>query len=292
MSIQPQSPLNTLRARLKKSMDKQKTRWWSPRGFLLFILPLPLLPALIFSLVKGDFNNTLIHLGAIFFYLTGAILARRGLLNEMDYIESRFASRPFPLKTIAAVLLSLTTGLCAWLAAGHTSVFSVTLVGLTFLAFYLSYGLEPKRKALFSDNPSGLDHETFLNMLNEAQEKIEKISEVRGQVDNVELKSRLHRITMLAQQVIASLEQDPKDLHKARKFLYVYLDGAQKVSEGYAKTHEQANSKELEDKFRNVLITIEEVFLQQQKRLLENDILDLDVNIDVLNQQMKHEGIR
>ena len=129
-------------------------------------------------------------------------------------------------------------------------------------------------------------------MLNEAQEKIEKISQVIGQVDNLELKSRLHRITLLAQQVIASLEQDPKDLHKARKFLYVYLDGAQKVSEGYAKTHEQANSKELEDKFRNVLITIEDVFLQQQKRLLENDILDLDVNIEVLNQQMKHEGIR
>jgi len=289
---QSQSPLNTLRERVKKSMHNQKNRWWSPRGFLLFILPLPLLPALIISLAKGDSNKTLIYLGAIVFFLTGAILARRGLLNEMDYVESRFASMPFPLKTIAAILLSLTTGFCAWLAAGHTPVFSVTVAGLTFLAFYLSYGLEPKRKALYSGNPSGLDHETFLNMLNEAQEKIEKISRVSDHVDNTELKARLHRITTLAQQVIESLEQDPKDLHKARKFLYVYLDGAQKVSEGYAKTHEQANSKVLEDKFRNVLITIEDVFLKQQKRLLENDILDLDVNIEVLNQQMKQEGIR
>ncbi len=287
--------MKTVRERARKfadSLDNGNSRWWSPKGLLLFILPLPLLPAMLISLAKGDFSQTLVHLSAVTLYISGAILARRGLLNEMHYRENRFAVTPFPLKTLAAVLIAIATGLSAWLAVHHTALFSVTMVALTFLAFYLSYGLEPKRKNFFSGNPSGLENDAFISLLNEAQIKIEKIFRAAGKVDNVELNLRLQRITDLARQVIASLEKNPKDLAKARKFLVVYLDGAQKVSEGYAQTHAQANSKALEEKFRNVLVTIEDVFIQQQKRLLENDILDLDVQIEVLDQQMKQEGIR
>ncbi len=35
----------------------------------------------------------------------------------------------------------------------------------------------------------------------------------------------------------------------------------------------------------------EEVFGEQQKRLLETDLMDLDVQIEVLTKQLKREGI-
>ena len=47
----------------------------------------------------------------------------------------------------------------------------------------------------------------------------------------------------------------------------------------------------METNFRKVLVTIEEVFEQQRKRLLENDVMDLDVQIEVLATQLRNEGI-
>jgi len=71
----------------------------------------------------------------------------------------------------------------------------------------------------------------------------------------------------------------------------VYLEGAQRVSEGYARTHSKLESGELEDNFRRVLDSIEQVFAQQQARLLEDDALDLDVQIEVLQKQLQQEGV-
>jgi len=269
----------------------RKPHWWSPRGFLLFILPLPLIPALIISLGKGDLNKTLIHAAAMALFLGGALIARRGLQQEYENAENKTAKRPLPLKVLAAAMVSMATGLCSWLAVGHSLLFSVVVTLLTFLAFYLSYGIEPIR-SMFASPGSDFDEEGFSNTLLDAEQKIAKIENVIHMLSNLELNSRLLRITQLARDIVSRIEQDPKDIHRARKFLYVYLDGALRVTEGYAKTHKQANSMVLEDKFRNVLITIEDVFKQQQQRLLENDILDLDVQIEVLNKQMRQEGIR
>ena len=48
---------------------------------------------------------------------------------------------------------------------------------------------------------------------------------------------------------------------------------------------------DLDDNFRRVLVTIEEVFQEQQQKLLETDITDLDVQIEVLATQLKREGV-
>ncbi len=276
---------------LANRIEYRKPHWWSPRGFLLFILPLPLIPALIISLGKGDLNKTLIHVAAMALFLGGALIARRGLQQEYENAENKTAKRPLPLKVLAAVMVSIATGLCSWLAVGHSLLFSMVVTSLTFFAFYLSYGVEPIR-SLFASSGSDFDQEGFSNTMLDAEQKIAKIENVIHMLSNLELNSRLLRITQLARDIVNRIEQDPKDIHRARKFLYVYLDGALCVTEGYAKTHKQANSMVLEDKFRNVLITIEDVFKQQQQRLLENDILDLDVQIEVLNKQMRQEGIR
>ncbi len=87
------------------------------------------------------------------------------------------------------------------------------------------------------------------------------------------------------------LEEDPRDLRRARKFLNVYLDGVQRVVEGYARTHQRAASPDLDANFRRVLTSIEEVFQEQRQKLLESDIMDLDVQIEVLTSQLKREGL-
>jgi hypothetical protein len=40
-----------------------------------------------------------------------------------------------------------------------------------------------------------------------------------------------------------------------------------------------------------VLESIEEVFQEQRQKLLQTDIMDLDVQIEVLTNQLKREGL-
>ena len=53
--------------------------------------------------------------------------------------------------------------------------------------------------------------------------------------------------------------------------------------------HEQAGIAL--EQARRVLAPIEEVFTEQQQKLLETDVTDLDVQIEVLTTQLKREGV-
>ncbi len=72
--------------------------------------------------------------------------------------------------------------------------------------------------------------------------------------------------------------------------MVVYLEGVERVVQGYAKTHARVAAPDLDERFRHALITIEDAFQEQQQRLLESDVEDLDVQIEVLTQQLKREG--
>ncbi len=90
---------------------------------------------------------------------------------------------------------------------------------------------------------------------------------------------------------MVELEANPATIRRTKKFLLVYLDGASKVTAGYASTHQQVTSIELEQNFRNLLDSIETVFKEQKDKLLEEDLFDLDVQMEVLANQLKNEGI-
>jgi hypothetical protein len=103
------------------------------------------------------------------------------------------------------------------------------------------------------------------------------------------------RLTRIAGQGRGMLEQiaaRPSDLRRARRFLTVFLEGTEQVSDGYVRTHHHADSPELEQSFRNVLVNIEDQFIRQRERLRQADVLDLDVQIEVLKKQLEQEGIR
>ena len=55
--------------------------------------------------------------------------------------------------------------------------------------------------------------------------------------------------------------------------------------------HATDNTEQLEDNFRRVLTTIETVIADQQQKLKENNVSELDVQIEVLQMQLENEGV-
>ena len=162
---------------------------------------------------------------------------------------------------------------------------------LTLGGVYLRYGFDPREDKMTATETHGFSTQEIIQAVEEAERKIAVIDQARRHIRNPELTNRLERIQNLAHQIVGVIEENPQDLRRARRFLNVYLDGAQRVCEGYARTHQRGQSVELETNFRNVLITIEDVFAQQHRKLLERDIMDVDVQIEVLTKQLKSQGI-
>jgi len=128
--------------------------------------------------------------------------------------------------------------------------------------------------------------------LAEAEDRLITIERAARAVGNPELSARLAGIAAEGRAILAQIAARPSDLRRARRFLTVFLEGAEQVSDGYVRTHRHAGSPELEQSFRNVLVTIEEQFRRQREHLRQADVLDLDVQIEVLRRQLEQEGIR
>jgi 5-bromo-4-chloroindolyl phosphate hydrolysis protein len=263
---------------------------YSPRGLLLYFLPMALIPATFIALGKGHLLGVIVNAAGFALYMLAAWYLRKGLQAEHVYEKSRIARPPKPLKMTAAIIAALTTGMIAWLGAGRPLPVALLFTGGAFLGMYLSYGFDPrKEKNIVAAH--GYSRDEILQTLEDSSRIIRGIEQANDRIRNAELNRRIERICEIADSILAEIEADPRDIRRARKFLNVYLDGARQVTEGYAKTHPQTQSGELEQNFRNVLETIESVFQEQHQKLLEEDVFDLDVKIEVLTTQLKREGI-
>jgi hypothetical protein len=278
----------------QRALEGLRRRWavFSPRGLLLYVLPLPLVPALVISLLRGEYAQLAGHAAGLALLLGGAVLARRGLRAEAEPRRRRFV-RPsrLPRKALGGLLVAAGVAVTALLSIGHPWPVALGLAAAAAAGFVLAYGIDPRRQRRVAAAGHGYTAEEIAQAVEEAEAAIGRIEAASRQIRAGELSLRLGRIADLAHQVVGLVQDDPGDLRRARKFLNVYLKGAQQVSEGYARTQPLRPGGELEDNFRRVLVTIEDVFTEQRDKLLEHDVLDLDVRIEVLEAQLRREGV-
>lgn len=271
-----------LRRKQAAALKPQKAR-------LLWLLPLPLIPATVFSLTSGNFVLVIANALAYSLFVAGAMLAGRGFKQEVD-LHTLSGAKLMPFKAFAALTISVATALTAWVGAAHSAPIAILFAVGAGAAFVMLYGLDPSPKATVADSYSGSNKRVSEALLL-AEKKIASIEQASLKIQQSELNQRLLRIIGLAREILAEIARDPRDLRLARKFLNTYLDGASKVVSGYAESHTNGRSSSLETNFRRILVTIEDVFKQQLQHLLDNDLNDLDIDMEVLETQLKNEGL-
>lgn len=258
---------------------------------LLWLLPLPLIPAMLFALAGGQSTAFVGNAFSYGLFLAGAMLTRHGFRQEVNQRQQRFQkSIRWPFKTMGGLTVALATALTAWAGAGHDLPIAIGFGAGAFAAFVLLYGVDARQVPVKMKEYAG-NMQPVAEALQQAEQKIFSIEQAGSRIHQQELNERLARIITLARDILTEIARDPRDFRRARKFLNTYLDGAERVVNGYAETHTHLRNQTLEDNFRRVLVTIEEVFGEQYQRLLENDLRDLDVDIEVLENQLKSEGL-
>ncbi len=271
---------------------KQRLRLRSKAvGVALFILPLPLLLKAILSLWTGNAEALVVSGGSWALFTVAAVLARRGLQAELLAAERPFLSRRArTLKTAGGITLAVATVVAALFAAGHTVFIALAFGALAALGYNLLYGFGSDGEA----GPAQIDDlaAEAEPLLREGWRRLEQIEAASRQIGSGEFQHRLSNIVRGAERILKLLAEDPRDLRRARKFLTVYLDGAQKITEDYARTHtQQAASAELEHTFRTLLVDMENTCDEQYRKLLQHDVSDLEVQIEVLSTRLRREGV-
>lgn len=278
------------------STELHKVRY-KVKGIMLFIVPFPIFIAALLDLINGNIIETLVNALAFTGFMIAALVARKGFYAEGEYHRRTITKAPsVPFKTVAALFLSISVGFTAWLSIDSFGLIQSLAFAITsFIGFALYYGLDP-RKDKTESLAFGITAEEVIETLEAAELKIADIDQARRKIHDLQLNEKLRNIVSKARKVLQNIEQNPETLDRSRRFLTVYLDGAKRVTESYAKTQTGSatianHSMAYETDFSNVLDAIEETIAQQEQKLLKDDQFDLDVQIQVLETQLLQEGI-
>jgi 5-bromo-4-chloroindolyl phosphate hydrolysis protein len=275
------------RRRVGERRDRQVA---AASAFLLFFLPAPLILKAVFAILGGHIITLAWTVGVYALFMVGAEVARKGLMRAAEqHAHGLSRAAGPPLRTFGAVIVALATFAAAWLLARHNIGISLAFAAAAGVGTVLLYGIDSfgVRAAVSRDDEA----KRVADALDAARLKLARIDAAARRIADRSLQGRVDTILGEADKVLEEIARDPRDLRRARKFLNVYLDGAVDVVERYADTASRAQSDQLDDSFRTLLTDMEHVFREQHEKLLKDDVMDLNIQMDVLKTRLRREGV-
>ena len=94
-----------------------------------------------------------------------------------------------------------------------------------------------------------------------------------------------------AREMFRTVENDPRDLRAAKRYLGVYLQGARDATAKYVDLTARNEDAEAKADYTALLDDLENNFTAKTQTLLVNSKDDLDIEIDVLRDRLQREGI-
>lgn len=286
-----QNPIARLQS--AKIFDKtaQRANAGRTRSWLIMLFSLPLVLAAVIEVFDGNAFGAMRDIGLFALFCFAATTIRSGLAAEAEYEAREFASAPsFPRKIIGSGLIGVGLLLTCWTGWGIGLIESIGFGVMGTAASVFSFGLDPMKGKGYTTS-TGVTPQMVVEAIEEAEEKITGIERAGAEIKDRPLRDRIARVTKRSRDILARIEQDPSDLRRAKKFLVVYLDGALEATRKYARTQNDLSGDEnVYIKFRSLLDDMEREFDHQHEKLLTNDRMDLDVEIDVLADRLKAES--
>jgi 5-bromo-4-chloroindolyl phosphate hydrolysis protein len=273
-------------AKAKRYIPQDTPTFNYTKGTLLYIFVVPLFLAVVLALFQTNIQAFMLNGISFFLFLAVATLAKKGFIQEGVYHQNTFTKAPkIPYKMIAGYLLGVATFFTAMVTGSQDFMKSVFLAIIATVGYYLFYGFDPKGDKF--KNLGDVSSEFVLETISEAKSKLSTIQEDMQEINDTLLYEKLNIAVTKAEHIIQTIQEDPKDVRVARKFLIVYIDGIAKVTDSYTALDEADISTDTKTRLHSLMDDVEKKFDQELKRLKNNNEFDLDVHIDVLQEQIK-----
>jgi len=274
-------------SKAKRYTAKEKPIFNYTKGTLLYVFLIPLFLAVVLALFNTNIKAFILSGISFFLFLAIAKIAKKGFVAEEKYHANTFTKAPkVPYKTIAGYLLGASTFFTTFITGGQPLIKSAFLAVIATVGYYMFYGFDPKKDKF--ENLGDVSAEFVLETIQEAKEKIAHIEIDMKNIKDTLLYEKLTVSVNKAQSILQTIQEDPKDIRVARKFLTVYIDGVEKVTDAYTGMDEKDITTQTKKKLHMLMDDVEVRFEQELQRLKNNNEFDLDVHIDVLQKQIKN----
>ncbi len=231
-------------------------------------------------------------LGALSLTLA-AWLVRGGLRAQAEFDARKVARKPaLPRKILGAVCGGIGAALAVTAHQDGFALLSPLLYGIIATGLYLAaFGLDPLR----SKGMDGIDtfqQDRVARVVDEAEKHLTTMHETILRAGDRQAKARLEDFSDTARDLIRTVEEDPRDLTAARKYLGVYLQGARDATAKFADIYARTKDAQARTDYLALLDDLEKNFAARNRKSLLADRSDLNVEIDVLRERLSREGVR
>ncbi len=221
----------------------------------------------------------------------GAWLLRGGLTAEAAYDARKVSRRPaFPRKIAAALLAGVGVGIAAF--ANEPGLIAPVVYGLAATALHLgAFGIDP----MVDKGMEGIDtfqQDRVARAVDEAEAHLAAMRDAIKRSGDRRMIARVERFETTAKDLFRTVEEDPRDLTAARKYLSVYLMGARDATIKFADVYARTNDAGARSDYEALLDDLEQNFSARTRKMLLDDRSDLTVEIDVLRDRLRREGVR
>lgn len=257
------------------------------RTNILFLAPLPLGIGA-FGQDAAGLATTLFALGLL---LLAAWLTREGVLAQEAYEARKIARRPaLPRKMLGSIFTGL--GLFAAVFAAQNGVLNAMIyAGLGTILHGFSFGLDPmKNKGM-----AGIDQfqqDRVAKAVVNGEKYLTAMSDAILRAGDPKVEARLERFQSTVRDLFRTVEEDPRDLTSARKYLSVYLQGAKDATVKFADIFSKSRDATARAKYIALLDDLETGFANKTEAFLVNEKGDLNVEIEVLRERLQRDGIQ
>lgn len=200
-------------------------------------------------------------------------------------------------------------------SSGRSSIFAGVLGGVAFAALLILFGnmfwaiaggaaafaagllvsAPRKKKEVHQFQMYGISRSDLLTALRDGGIKVRELRSAISEIKSSHVKKKANAVVSVAERILADIENDPKDLRRARQFLNYYLDATVKIVKRYVSLSNQGvTSPDIEQsmkKVESILDTLKSAFEKQLALLLEDDVMDLEAEVEVLERTIKMEGL-
>ena len=223
--------------------------------------------------------------------LLGAWLLRGGLEAQAAYDERRVARKPaLPRKILAALFCGLGGAIAAY--SSVPGVIAPLIFGIAASVLHIgAFGIDPLRNKGM-DGVDSFQQDRVARVVDEAEKHLSAMSDAAIRSGDREVESRVERFQTQVRNMTRTVEEDPRDLPAARKFLGVYLMGARDAAIKFADIYARSEDQSAKRDFLLLLTDLEDSFGQKTQKLLLDNNADLAVEIDVLRERLQREGVR
>lgn len=237
----------------------------------------------------GDARALMFGLAATGLLLAAAFLTREGLKAHAAFDARKIARRPaFPRKIFASVLTG--AGLVAGGLMSHDAALFPLLFGVAGAALHFNtFGADPLR----DKGAEGIDTyqtDRVARAVDEAEKHLTAMRDAILRANDRQLEGRVDRFTAAARALFRTVEDDPRDLTAARKYMSVYLMGARDATAKFADLYARSRDAQARTDYLALLDDLETTFADRSRSLLSDNRSDLDVEISVLRDRLKTEA--